>query len=272
MSSVSSSSAEILNSSANLLNIACANARSLVDKIDSLITLFDENELHIALLTETWLAPKHCPPRVMSDLTIGANLNFIRRDRGSRGGGVAICYNPTKIRMTKFNFHNPSPRTEIVCATGNCSATKRKIAAISIYLPPNLTAGELATAIQTLSDCVDQIVTKFADVLIVVGGDFNNKDLSAFTTVHASIKPVNAGATRRGASLDEIYTNMCERIEQKCIQKPLSKPDGTQSDHDIIAVSFKLPKYPKSSSSTFSFRPITAEGMEKFSALLVPYD
>ena len=85
-----------LSQDSSLLNIACTNARSLVQKIDSLITLFDENQLHIAMLTETWLANKHCPPRTLADLTIGANLNFIR-DRGSRGGGVAVCYNPTKI-------------------------------------------------------------------------------------------------------------------------------------------------------------------------------
>ena len=74
---------QALSENSYLLNVACANARSLVDKIKSLIVLFEENQLHIALLTETWLANKHCPPRVMNDLTIGANLSFIRRDRGS---------------------------------------------------------------------------------------------------------------------------------------------------------------------------------------------
>ena len=71
----------------NRINVACTNARSLVDKIDSLITLFEESSLHIALITETWLSPKHCPPRKMADLTVGSDLNLIRRDRGSRGGG-----------------------------------------------------------------------------------------------------------------------------------------------------------------------------------------
>ena len=82
---------QVLSEDRSLLNVACANARSLVDKIKSLITLFEENQLHIAILTETWLGNKHCPPRVMNDLTIGANLSFIRRDRGSRGGGLFVC-------------------------------------------------------------------------------------------------------------------------------------------------------------------------------------
>ena len=79
-----------------VLNIACANARSIVEKINSLITLFEECGLHICILTETWLTKKLCPPRVMSDLVHGANIAFIRRDRGARGGGVAICFDPKK--------------------------------------------------------------------------------------------------------------------------------------------------------------------------------
>ena len=82
----------------NSLRIACANARSIVQKIGSLITLFEECDLHIALLTETWLTQKHCSTRTMNDLMEGANISFIRRDRGTRGGGVAICYNPCRIQ------------------------------------------------------------------------------------------------------------------------------------------------------------------------------
>ena len=71
------SSLVALGSNENHFNIACANARSLVEKVTSLVTLFEENELHLALLTETWLSNKHCPPRTMADLTIGANINSV---------------------------------------------------------------------------------------------------------------------------------------------------------------------------------------------------
>ena len=129
LSNLSTSENNQLSQNASHINVACANARSLVDKIDSLVTLFEENNLHIAMLTETWLSKKHCPPRTMSDLTIGANLNFIRRDRGRRGGGVAVCYDPTKITMKKISFKQQENcvNTEIVCAVGNCSLTKRKV-------------------------------------------------------------------------------------------------------------------------------------------------
>ena len=159
-----------INAENNLLSIACANARSLVEKIDSLITLFEECNLHATLVTETWLSPKHCPPRTMSDLTRGADLNFIRRDRGRRGGGVAIAYNPTRIRLVKFSSYN-NTECEMVCATGSCPLTNRRIALLAVYLPPALAGAALARSLASLVDCVDKVKTKFPDSIITVGGD-----------------------------------------------------------------------------------------------------
>ena len=45
--------------------------------------------------------------------------------------------------------------------------------------------------------------------------------------------------------------------------------NGTESDHQIIAASFGLPKHPASTSTQFSFRPITTRGVEKFGTLLL---
>ena len=91
-----------LANSENLLHFACTNARPIVEKIDSLITLFEESSLHFAILTETWLTKRHCPPRVLNDLTVGANISFIRRDRGRRGGGVAI-YAMIRVKYACLN-------------------------------------------------------------------------------------------------------------------------------------------------------------------------
>ena len=130
-----SSIAKVLTSQRDCINIACTNARSLAEKVDSLITLFEENSLHFAILTETWLTARLCPPRTMSDLTTGANLSFIRRDRGSRGGGVAVCFDPTKIKMNKFPVQqNANEKVEIVAAVGNCQLSHRKVAAVALYL------------------------------------------------------------------------------------------------------------------------------------------
>ena len=108
------------------LHFACTNARSIVEKIGSLITLFDESLLHFAIITETWLTTRLCPPRVLNDLTVGANISFVRRDRGGRGGGVAISYNPTKLRLNCFETSKNVIKGEYVAAVGSTSLTKRK--------------------------------------------------------------------------------------------------------------------------------------------------
>ena len=132
-SSASFNSFERLETEKGLFNLACTNARSLKEKIGSLVTLFEENDLHAALLTETWLTERICSKNNMDNLTVGANLSFIRRDRGSRGGGVAIVFNPTKIRLSKFQS-GADKKKEVVCAIGNCSLTERKVALIAAYL------------------------------------------------------------------------------------------------------------------------------------------
>ena len=54
--------------------------------------------------------------------------------------------------------------------------------------------------------------------------------------------------------------------------QPLCKENGVPSDHLIIAASAQLPRVKKPIRSTFSFRPITARGTEKFKALLLGTD
>ena len=160
----------------DLLNFDCANARSVVDKIGSVITAFEENALQFMLLTETWLTRKHCSPRALNDLTIGANLSFIRRDRGSRGGGVAICYDPTKIKMHMYSpANNVSTKGELVCAIGTTTLTKRKIVTISVYLPPAMKVGEVEETLENIISTVDQIKVKYSDPILIVEGDFNNQ-------------------------------------------------------------------------------------------------
>ena len=73
-----SSEVSLLQGEERILRIACANTRSIVEKISSLVVLFEEAGLCFALLTETWLTARLCPPRTMNDLTLGANLSFVR--------------------------------------------------------------------------------------------------------------------------------------------------------------------------------------------------
>ena len=178
------------------------------------------------LLTETWLTKKHCSPRVLSDLTLGANLSFIRRDRGSRGGGVAICFDPTRIRLSAFPV-GKDIKGEIVCATGNSPLTKRKIALLSVYLPPALRVSEVEEILEGVVEVIDKLKVKFDDPILMVGGDFNKKSMLVLLTAVPELRPIKAGATRANQALDEIYCNVDKCVVEKEILKPLCKDNGT---------------------------------------------
>ena len=140
------------------LTIACTNAQSVVEKVDSLVTLFEEMGLHFALLTETWLTHKLCSRRKLEDLTVGGNVSFIRKDRSTRGGGIAIAFNPTKTKLTKFAVPQNYLNTEVVCTVGSTPLSSRKIALISVYMPPAMKKADLDGYIYTLIDLVDSIL------------------------------------------------------------------------------------------------------------------
>ena len=91
-------------------------------------------------------------------------------------------------------------------------------------------------------------------------------------TAVPELRPIKAGATRAGEALDEVYCNIDRCIVEKEILKPLCKEDGTESDHAIIAAAAKLPKASRAKATSFSFRPLTKKGTDKFKALLAATD
>ena len=75
------------------LNAALINCRSLKPKLPSLKECFKMNDLHISLLNETWFnrsdAQLHA---LLKDIDQESGIQIIRKDRDSRGGGVAIAF------------------------------------------------------------------------------------------------------------------------------------------------------------------------------------
>ena len=83
-----------------------SNARSLNPKIGSLIDCFNDLDLHLAIITESWLKPGRELEHDLQDLESGESLAIIHRSRPSKrnrtaGGGVALVYNKDKIRLNE---------------------------------------------------------------------------------------------------------------------------------------------------------------------------
>ena len=194
------------------------NARSLRPKIKSLCHAFNELDLHIAVVSESWLRPGPDLGAQLLDVEDRENICLLHKSRQSRrgrtaGGGIVIGYNKNKInterRMRRKNF-------ELISAVGRLPGTRQRIAVHGIYIPPQTRAG--------LVDEINELV----------------KDEISKIEEFPDISETGAGATRRGAALDLTYTNFLDSMNLVQVCEHLKNDDGHPSDHDIVYVESNL--------------------------------
>jgi len=75
-------------------------------------------------------------------------------------------------------------------------------------MPPSISAAILDSYVYTIVGLLDSVKTRYDDAAVFIGGDINGKDIGRVLNAFPELKPVNAGAIRRGLALDEIYTNL----------------------------------------------------------------
>ena len=64
------------------------------------------NALSVALLNETWFFKSDPQTRkLLIEIGQENRIEFIRKDRDSRGGGVAIAFDTNKIKLKKLNLN-----------------------------------------------------------------------------------------------------------------------------------------------------------------------
>ena len=79
---------------------------------------------------------------------------MIRKDRNTRGGGVAIVYdsNICELKKAQLKSMKGNSQLEIVAAIGKIKGCARGIAVISCYVPPNYKREENLKFVEVLSD------------------------------------------------------------------------------------------------------------------------
>lgn len=136
-----------------LINV---NARSLANKTVELERILLEYKPDIVIVTETWLRPE------MKDCEIiPAAYNMIRKDRDTRGGGVAIIF---KEKLKLVPMPN-SPDCESVWCKTVLSGMPCVIGAV--YRPPN-------APLSFLKSIQDFLCVNTSDnTRLIIAGDFN---------------------------------------------------------------------------------------------------
>ena len=130
-------------------------------------------------------------------------------------------------------------------------------------------AGQVRDLMESLADAIEKVKLELNDPYIIVGGDFNKKDVTALDDF-PDIKIRPSDPTRKDAVLDRIATNIEEA--NTTIRDPLESEEGRKSDHSVVTVEAKLPRLHQYTTSTFQTRVYSTEAEEKFGGLLMNVD
>ena len=170
------------------LRFFLSNARSLAPKITSLIDYMYDLHCDVSLITETWFKGGKKLVAELGDIEQASGIKILCKNRRASactsGGGVAISFNtsPCNLKAKRINTTH-----EMLCATGKIGKIVRLVAFIVIYLPPKAKPEQLLRLHDELSDLIADLLSSLKDPVIIIGGDFNKKDISpAFDAVEDS--------------------------------------------------------------------------------------
>ena len=207
-----------------------ANARSLPSKIDSLVDYFDELDLHAAALTETWLTDRREHTEGENDIAERENIRLIKKNRRTRGGGVAIAFDNRKLSLKEHKISDN--RYELVCGTGKVLSNNQPVIIISYYIPPKQKSSTTDDMMTCISDGLSLLLVKFSDPLIFIAGDANCRDMSLAFADLPGIIEVPSPPTRGENRLDLIHCNYTD--EPATALCPLENEEGSRSDHKVL--------------------------------------
>ena len=114
------------------------------------------------LITETWLKQGKNFEKIYEDIRMNKGLELIAYNRPGkrRGGGVAIAFNPSKLKLKENKFRRE--RIEMVSAVGKIIGDTRPVVLFCIYLPPNLKIDRVRRANELINTELTRIKTELA--------------------------------------------------------------------------------------------------------------
>ena len=90
----------VVKGCSSILSVGCLNVRSLCNKTSRVLELLNDQKIDICCITETWL--KQNDSAIFAEIH-DHKFDIINAPRKGRGGGVALIFNPTKVKPVKNN-------------------------------------------------------------------------------------------------------------------------------------------------------------------------
>ena len=253
------------------------NSRSLSPKVLSLVAYFEELELGLALITESWLADGSRLDQDIAELEHGTDMSVLYKNRplkpNSRrrtSGGVALVYNKIKCQFKEVRLKNN--RFEMICARELLMDWTEKSLLLDLYMEPRMKVGTVEEIKSLLMDFILQEKAASNDPVFLIGGDMNKKDIVGAFDNYVDIIEVDHGPTRNGEKLDKTYTNFAADITTSKIYPPLQTELGLPSDHSCAVSRFLYKSRRRFTWTKIKLRKKTKEGNDMFGHLLEEED
>lgn len=191
-------------------------------------------------------------------------------NKGYSTGGVAIVYKCSKIKFKEFRL--PGNDFEIVCGIGTLAFHVQKVIALSIYIPPQYSAAESRRCLEFIEDSIIKLKGQFKDPYILIGGDFNKRDIDGALANFPDLSLVSSLPTRDGQNLDRIYVNFRSQVFETGVLKPLENSAGVRSDHSVVYALARLKRIRSFEWIEYTYKKYTKEAEEKFGEWIAQHD
>ena len=133
----------------NVFNFMLSNACSLAPKIDSFIENFNERDIDLCVITETWFHDDGVP------LSLGEGIGVVHAGRpvGRRGGGVGIFFRKCKMKVVDITPSFVS-HSEIAVSLCSVRGLSRKIICVGAYLTTALDERGAEAFLEKINDII----------------------------------------------------------------------------------------------------------------------
>ena len=251
----------------------------MTPKIDSLIECFEELEVDVGIVTETWLRDGEALAHDLRELELRAGIAAVTLNRdlnqrtGVSHGRVGIFSRKSVCDFKKFIYPNPD-KFEVLPAVTSLRGSARRLVVVAAYIPPNYAVPRARQCLEYIEGLLIQIRQKFRDPFVVIAGDFNPWEVEQALVEFTDIKEVLVGPTRGDRAIDCLFCNFSRGVTSSGTVPPLETEaeEAAKSNHKIAYVTAKIQTRQAPEWISYTYRQYSDEARDAFGRWLVGHD
>ena len=210
----------------------------------SLYDHFEDLELDMMIVTETWFYDCAALTRLLCNAREGEGLqaiNYVRKRKGrlNIGGGVSVFYKQSKVKISEYKLKRKGH--EMVVVRAKLKNNTRPMFVISAYMSTRLNKNQSEEFLGLINEGIHKICSENKEPYIVIAGDFNKWQYEKAYEDFGGFQRIVTGPTRGNSTLDVLISNFSDYVVNKAVLPPLKNDENdVASDHGVVLFEFAL--------------------------------